>query len=99
MQHHAADELNIKVAHLQGPLAGLAHGGEGLGQQVIQRLALAQTLAELVGLGLQCGVVELFKLGLDGIDLLDGATKAFEQPVIATAENLCEKLGQHAAWA
>ena len=40
VQHHAADQLNIEVAHAEHALAGLAHHGEGLGQQLIEELAL-----------------------------------------------------------
>ena len=36
VQHHAADELDVEVAHAQGADAGLAHHGEGLGQQVVE---------------------------------------------------------------
>ena len=41
VQHHAADQLHIEVAHAEHPLAGLTHHGEGLGEQLIEQLALA----------------------------------------------------------
>ena len=36
VQHHAADQLHVKMPHLQYPAAGLAHHGEGLGQNLVQ---------------------------------------------------------------
>ena len=41
MQHHAADQLHIEVAHAEHPLAGLANHGKGLGQELIEKLAFA----------------------------------------------------------
>ncbi len=49
MQHHAANQLHVKVAHAQHSPAGLAHHGKGLRQQRIQRRLLGY-LARL-GLG------------------------------------------------
>ena len=51
VEHHAADQLDVEVALAERPPAGLAHQRERLGQQVVERLAVAGPLAELVGLG------------------------------------------------
>ena len=64
VQDHPADELHVEVAHAHRPLAHLADDGEGLGEQVVERLALAGALAQrvealaqlLVGLELQLGL-------------------------------------------
>jgi hypothetical protein len=40
VQRHSADQLDVEVAHLQRALAGLAHDGERLGQQIVERLAV-----------------------------------------------------------
>ena len=45
VQHHAADQLHVEMALLKRPLGRLAHDGERLDQQVVQRLALRQTVA------------------------------------------------------
>ena len=42
VQHHAADELHVEVPHVQHAAAGLADDGEGLGQQVVERLAVGE---------------------------------------------------------
>ena len=40
VQHRAADELHVEVPHVQHALAGFADDSEGLGQQVVERLAV-----------------------------------------------------------
>ena len=42
VQADAPHQLHIEVAHLQHALGGLAHHGEGFGQQIVQCLALDQ---------------------------------------------------------
>ena len=45
MQHHAADELHVEVPHVQHAAARLAHDGERLRQEIVERLALARGAA------------------------------------------------------
>ena len=52
VQRHAADQLDIEVAHAQYPPGGLTDRGECFGQQIIQRSTVREALAELGGLGL-----------------------------------------------
>ena len=40
MQDHAADQLDVEVALAERALGGLAREREGLGQQVVERLAV-----------------------------------------------------------
>ena len=40
VQDEPADELNIVMALADGALGGLAHGGKGLGQEIVQRFLL-----------------------------------------------------------
>jgi hypothetical protein len=46
VQHHAADQLDVEVALPERALAGLAHEGEALGQDVAERLAGQVPLAQ-----------------------------------------------------
>ena len=48
VQDHPADELDVEVAHAHRAPAGLADDREGLGQQLVERLAVARALAQLV---------------------------------------------------
>ena len=77
VQHHAADQLHIEVAHAQHPLAGLAHHGEGLGQQLIEQgpllggmaCHLLQLLAEFAREAAQLVVGEGSNLLLEQVDV------------------------------
>ena len=71
-------------------LAGFADDGKGFGQQVVERFALGEALAELVGLGAQLLVGERLDGWLERIDALDGLGVLLDQPVVAAAENLLE---------
>ena len=83
MQDDAADELHPIGPHLQHAPGCLAAGGEGLRQNVVQRLAIGKTLFKLRGLGLELGVGKGFILvlqclnfgykGHNGLDLPLGA--------------------------
>ena len=65
MEHHAADQLHVEVAHPDERLAGLAHQREALVQQVVEALAVAGALAELVGGLSQLGVGLELQLGFE----------------------------------
>ena len=97
VEHHAADQLDIEVAHLQDALAALTNNGEGLGQDRGERLATGDAQFEFFGLGSQRSVVEILELRLQRIDLLHNTAVALEQALVTATENLGEKLGQHAA--
>ena len=71
VQDHAADQLHVVVALTQGPLAGLPAEREGLRKQVVERLAVAGPLPQLVRLGEHLRVVEQLHLGLVAIDRFD----------------------------
>ena len=71
VKRHGADELHIKVAHAHGALGSLAHGGKGLGEHIVERLAVGVALTELIGLGAELLLGHLLKLGLKTVDLVD----------------------------
>ena len=95
VQHHAADELHVEVAHAQHALARLAADGERLGQEVVQRRAVFQARPEVDGHGPQLDV----GLGLHGrfelIDVLDDRPHAFEDAGVLGAENLLGDEADH----
>ena len=77
VQHDAADELNVERAHAQHAPACLARDRKGLGQQIVQRLAVLESLLEFVRLCAkllvrQGGrlVAECLDLIRDGVDAL-----------------------------
>ncbi len=56
VQRAAAHDLHVEMTLAQRALSGLAHRGERLGHQVIQRLALGVPLLEVVGQRAELGV-------------------------------------------
>ena len=58
VEHHAADQLDVEVPHVEHAAAGFADDREGLGQQVVERLAVGEARAELGGLGAELRVGE-----------------------------------------
>ena len=78
VQRHCADELYIKVTHAHSALGSFAHGGKGLGEHVVERLAVGIALTELIGLGAELLLGHLLKLGLKTVDLVDDLVVALE---------------------
>mmetsp|Transcript_12872 Transcript_12872/g.30273 ORF Transcript_12872/g.30273 Transcript_12872/m.30273 type:complete len:931 (-) Transcript_12872:212-3004(-) len=97
IEHHAANQLHIEVAHLERPLAALAADRKRLGQDVVHAGATSDALLEGSRLGAQFVVGQSLVLRLQRIDLLHGAAVLLEQALVAATENRGEKLGQHAA--
>ena len=87
VQHHAADQLHVEMAHVQRALAGLAHHREGLRQQRIQRLALRQAVFEFIGLGAQVGVAQGGDARFQGVDPVRDLAHPADHAVIAAAKN------------
>ena len=57
MKGNAADDLDVKVAHARCPARCLPDCGKRLGQKVVERLAVLDTLTEELGLAAQFLVV------------------------------------------
>ena len=71
----------------------LADHRERLGQQVVERLARRELLAELHGLRGQVGIAELLQLGLEGIDAAHDADVLGDQALVAAAEDPGKPVG------
>ena len=70
MQDHAADELDVEVALPERALGGLAAGGEGRHQDVVERAPSAICFLNIIGARTQRLVGELHQLILQRVDLL-----------------------------
>ena len=92
MQHHAANQLHVEMAHPQHPLARLAHYRERFRQQVFQTLALTirVTLFEFIRLRPQRLVRERGNACFQRVNAAYRLGILFNQPVIAAAENFFE---------
>ncbi len=95
VQHHAADQLHIVVAHAQHAAAGFTADREGLRQHLVQSFAVGDALLELGGLGLELLVGELFDLRFQGVDLGDDAVELAQLSFITTAEDAGKQAVDH----
>jgi hypothetical protein len=91
VQDDASHQLHVVMALPQRAFGGLAHHGEGLGQQVVQGLALVQALAEVRGPAPQVGVRELHETGLEGVGALHQGDDGFQHPVVVASEDLANE--------
>ena len=96
VQRRATHDLDVEVALAEHPAGGLAHGGERLGHQVVEALALGQPLLELRGHPLELGVAHRDEVVLDGVDGLRDAFELAQDLALADAEELVED-GRHGA--
>ena len=69
MEHRAADQLDVEVPHVQHAAAGFADHRERFGQQIVERFAVRDALAELGGLGAELFVRQRLDRGLEGVHL------------------------------
>ena len=80
MEHDAAEHLHAELA-LAGHAAGrLAHDGICLRQQIIQRFAVFEALAELHGLAAKLLVGQRLVFFFKRINLIDNFVQAFDLP-------------------
>ena len=90
MENDTAYHLHVEMPHAEHADRGFAHGRERFGQDVVQRLAVFQLLAELVRLGLQLFIGQSLKLLLQRVDLIDDLVHRLDVTIVGRAE---ERLG------
>ncbi len=88
MQDDAADELHVEVPHVQRAFARLAYHRERFREQVVERFALGETVAELDGLAAQLLVRELLDLWFFGADLDNQRSESFQLAIVGCANDL-----------
>ena len=91
VQDHAADHLHVVMPHAEEPPAAFAADGERLDQDVVERFAGLQALAELDGLLAQLLIGHRLVLRLQRVDRLDLRLQAAEEAGVGRAEH-----GRHA---
>ena len=96
VQHHAADQLHVVVPHVQHPLAGLAHEGKRLRQQIVERLALLGAGAIGGRGGAQAVVRQRAHGGFEFTDAHHKRQEPLEVAVVLGAEDLGEEVTDHA---
>jgi len=95
VQDHAADQLDIVMAHAEHAAAGFTADRERFGQHLVQGFTVSDALLELRGLGLELLVGELFDFRLQRIDLGDDAVELAQLSFITTAEDAGKQAVDH----
>jgi hypothetical protein len=91
VQHHAADQLHVVVAHVERPPAALADQREGVDEDVVERRAVVELLLEVAGLGLELGVRQRLHLRLELADLHHLGLELLDLALVPTTEDLLEE--------
>ena len=90
MEDDRAHQLDVEGPLAEPALRSLAHGCEGLEEDLLERLAVLDALLELGRLAAQVVVRELLEVGLQARDVLSLAAQALETPAFADAQDLFE---------
>ena len=88
VQHHAADQLDVEGPHAEHAARRLANRGEGRDQQIVERGAVGDVRAELVGAGGKLGIGQRPHLVFHGVDGLDPGPGRLDAAIVGRAENL-----------
>ena len=88
VEHDAADELDMEGLHAQHAPRGLAHSGEGLGQEVVGRLAVRETFLEFARHGLELVVAHRGEARLELFDRVGDRIYFLQFPVGIASEDL-----------
>ena len=91
VEHDPAHELDVVMALAQRALRRLANGGEGVMQQVVERLAPFQALAQPAGPRLERLVGQRLDLGFERVDRLGFLRQTLHQALVGAAhQSLCD---------
>lgn len=86
MQHDAADQLHIEMALTECALGRLAHGGKGVDQEIVERLAFREPLFEPIGAGAKLGIAQPLELRFFCVDERDRLAVRLDNAVVRRAE-------------
>ncbi len=95
VEHHAADQLDVVMPHVEHAAAGFADGGEGLDEDVVEGRALFELLLEFGRFGGEFGVGEGLVMGLAGIDGILERLEGLDLPFRFGAEDFREYVRKH----
>jgi hypothetical protein len=90
VQHRAADDLDIEVAHLQGAHGCLADHGKSFHQQIVQGLAPLDAFLVLACQRPEPVVAERLHFRLQLVDRIHNGLHAFHLTFVLTSEYFCQ---------
>ena len=86
VQHHAADQLHVEGPHADGAARRLARRGEGLGEDLVERLAGDEPGTQRIRARTQCLVTLRRKCIGELVCLLDAFRVLAQQALVTAAE-------------
>ncbi len=96
VKHHATDELHVVVPHVEHAAAGLADDGKRLREQIVERFAAPEALAEFDRLAAKLRVAERLDRRFEAVDAFDERPQTLQLTIVLGANDLGEKLTKHA---
>ena len=91
VEDDAAHQLDAEGPHPQDADGGLPHSGKGLGQDVVQVLAVGEAPLELGGLGGELGVGQGLVFRLQGLDLIRDGVDLPQLPLAVGTKDFCDQ--------
>ena len=88
VEHDAADQLDVEMAHLHGPPRGFPHRCEGFRQDVVKVFSVIETFTKLGRLPAQGVVVHCLHGRFKNVDLLDHGLHLFDGAFVFTSKHL-----------
>jgi hypothetical protein len=88
VQHHAADQLDVKRPHAKHAAGRFAHRGESRHQKIVERGTVGEILPEFFRTPRKLGVGERLHLVFHRIDGFDPGPGRLDAAVVGGAENL-----------
>ena len=88
VQHHAADQLDVERPHAKHPAGRFAHRGEGRDQQIVERSAVGEILAEFFRAARKLGIGKRPHLVFHRVDGFDPGPGRLDAAVVGGTENL-----------
>jgi hypothetical protein len=96
VKNHAADQLHVKVPHIEFAAGHLPANRECLRQDVFQRFAGRKPLFEFLGLVCERLIRERGQAGFQVIDAGDDRHQGLDFTIVLATEDEIQELGQHA---
>jgi hypothetical protein len=98
VQDHPAHHLHVVMALAERALGRLAHGGESLGQDVVELGPAGQSMAVITGLVAQRLVAQRLEIRLQRVYALHGAAHGANFALIDGSEDLLGEVQHGAFW-
>ena len=88
VQHHAADQLDVEVAHVERAAAGLAAKRKSFIEDVFEGLTAGETLLEFFRAGREVRIGQLPHLRLELVDRRDPLAQALQLALVFRSDDL-----------